>query len=90
MVMDEKEIAEKLEQVQGWAYADGQLKKTYELDDFKASLVFVNKVGELAENADHHPDILIQYNKVSLSLVSHDEGGITGKDFNLAGEIEKL
>ncbi|HEX7066531.1 MAG TPA: 4a-hydroxytetrahydrobiopterin dehydratase [Bacillales bacterium] len=90
MAMIEKEIIGKLDQIPGWEYRDGQLKKTFALDDFGASLAFVNKVADLAESADHHPDILIQYNKVTLSLVSHDEGGITGKDFGLAGEIEKL
>lgn len=90
MILNKDQIEVHLKKAPGWNHEDGQLKKTYELDDFKASLAFVNKVGDLAENADHHPDILIQYNKVSLSLVSHDEGGITGKDFSLAEEIENL
>lgn len=90
LVLDDEQIKAHLQKVPGWKHEDGMLKKTYEVDDFKASLAFVNQVGDLAENADHHPDILIQYNKVSLSLVSHDEGGITGKDFSLAEEIEKL
>ncbi|HEU5141108.1 MAG TPA: 4a-hydroxytetrahydrobiopterin dehydratase [Bacillales bacterium] len=90
MVLNKEEIVEKVEQLPGWEHREGQLEKTFTLDDFKASLAFVNKVGELAEGANHHPDILIQYNKVTLSLVSHDAGGITDKDFGLAGEVEKL
>lgn len=90
MVLDVDQIADKLKKVSGWKHEDGKIQKTYMLDDFKASLAFVNQVGDLAENAGHHPDILIQYNKVSLSLVSHDEGGITEKDFGLAEKIENL
>lgn len=88
MAMSEEQIQENLRKMTGWQIVDGKLWKAYKLDDFKASLSFVNHVGELAETANHHPDILIQYNRVTLSLVTHDEGGITAKDFNLAGEIE--
>ncbi|WP_373894043.1 4a-hydroxytetrahydrobiopterin dehydratase [Virgibacillus natechei] len=90
MVLDEKKIQANLNQVPGWEYTGGYLKKTYKLADFKASLTFVNNVGELAEEANHHPDIVIQYNKVDLSLRSHDEDGITNKDFDLAEKIEQL
>jgi 4a-hydroxytetrahydrobiopterin dehydratase len=90
MILSDEQVKANLGQVPGWSYVEGHLKKTYQFDDFKASLVFVNRVADLAENANHHPDILIQYNKVSLSLRSHDENGITGKDFSLAEEIEKL
>ena len=90
MKLSDEQVKANLRQVPGWSYVEGHLKKNYQFDDFKASLVFVNPVADLAENANHHPDILIQYNKVSLSLRSHDENGITGKDFSLAEEIEKL
>lgn len=90
MVLNEKQIQTNLNQVPGWEYKDGYLTKTYKLSDFKASLTFVNKVGELAEEAGHHPDIVIQYNKVNLSLRTHDEDGITSKDFDLSEKIEKL
>lgn len=90
MTLNEERIHEELTKVPGWELHEGTIRKSYELDDFKASLAFVNQVGELAENADHHPDILVEYNKVSLSLVSHDAGGITDKDFQLAQEIEQL
>ncbi|GAA0593474.1 4a-hydroxytetrahydrobiopterin dehydratase [Virgibacillus siamensis] len=88
--MDNSQINEKLKEVSGWEMQNGHLTKTYQLDDFNASLKFVNAVGELAEKADHHPDILIQYNKVKLSLRTHDQDSITEKDFNLAGKIEQL
>ncbi|MBP1969791.1 4a-hydroxytetrahydrobiopterin dehydratase [Virgibacillus natechei] len=90
MVLNEKQIQTNLNQVLGWEYRNDYLTKTYKLADFKASLTFVNNVGELAEEADHHPDIVIQYNKVTLSVRTHDEDGITNKDFSLAEKIEKL
>ncbi|HET7577934.1 MAG TPA: 4a-hydroxytetrahydrobiopterin dehydratase [Bacillales bacterium] len=89
MAMSEAEIQEHLKKVSGWEVVDGKLWKAFKLKDFKASLAFVNNVGELAEKANHHPDILIQYNRVTLSLMTHDEDGITEKDFKLASEIEK-
>jgi 4a-hydroxytetrahydrobiopterin dehydratase len=52
--------------------------------DFRAGMAFVNKVADAAEAADHHPDIDIRYNKVRLALVTHDAGGLTNKDFDLA------
>ena len=64
--------------------------RTFLFKDFRASLAFVNKVGDLAEDAGHHPDIDIRYNKVRLALVTHDAGGITQKDFDLAAAADKL
>jgi 4a-hydroxytetrahydrobiopterin dehydratase len=66
------------------------LTRTFSFKDFSGALAFVNRVGEKAEAADHHPDIDIRYNKVRLSLVTHDAGGLTAKDFDLASVVEKL
>ena len=63
--------------------------RTFKFDDFVAALDFVNRVGKLAEKAGHHPDIDIRYNKVRLALISHDAGGLTNKDFELAGQTDK-
>jgi 4a-hydroxytetrahydrobiopterin dehydratase len=68
---------------------NGELTRTFTFADFRAALGFVNRVGELAEAAGHHPDIDIRYNKVRLGLVTHDSGGITAKDFDLAGKIDQ-
>jgi len=73
-----------------WKIVSGELVRTFQFKDFRAALVFVNQVGELAETAGHHPDIDIRYNKVRLGLSTHDEGGLTTKDFDLAGETQKL
>ncbi len=73
-----------------WNIVSGELVRTFQFKDFLAALAFVNRVGELAEEAGHHPDIDIRYNRVRLALVTHDAGGLTAKDFDLAARAEKL
>jgi len=84
------EIDARLKALPSWRIESGELTRTFTFKDFRAALAFVNQVGELAEKAGHHPDIDIRYNKVRLSLVTHDAGGLTAKDFDLAGAVEKL
>jgi 4a-hydroxytetrahydrobiopterin dehydratase len=88
-LLTEKEISSALEVLQGWQRKGEEIEKTFILRNFVDSMGFVNKVALLSERADHHPDILIQWNKVSITLSTHSEGGITEKDMSLAGEIEK-
>ena len=83
-----KAIEDKLQGMEDWELEDGQLKKEFLLDDFVEALHFVNKVGDLAEEADHHPDILVRYNRVTFFLTTHSAGGITEADFDLAGQID--
>jgi 4a-hydroxytetrahydrobiopterin dehydratase len=85
-----QEISSRLSTLRGWQIEAGELVRTFKLEDFRAALRFVNKVGDLAEEAGHHPDIDIRYNKVRLGLVTHDAGGLTVKDFDLAAEADKL
>ena len=70
--------------------ANGEIEKTFVSAGFQQSLLFVNSVGLLAESKNHHPDILIQWNKVRLCLITHDSGGLTEKDFELARLINQL
>lgn len=84
------EIHSRLVTVPDWQIESGELVRTFLLKDFRASLAFVNKVGDLAEAAGHHPDIDIRYSKVRLALATHDAGGITQKDFDLAAATDKL
>lgn len=86
----ESEAAARLSSLPGWQIQGGELTRTFTHADFRAALAFVNKVGDLAERAGHHPDIDIRYNKVRLGLVTHDAGGLTGKDFDLAASVSKL
>jgi 4a-hydroxytetrahydrobiopterin dehydratase len=75
--------------VGGWSLKDGAIGKQYTWPSFPDAIKFVNRVADLAEEADHHPDILINYRRVTLTLSTHSEGGITQKDFDLADRIEK-
>lgn len=90
MPLTDAEISTRLKSLPEWKVESGELVRTFTFKDFVGSLAFVNKVGELAEKAGHHPDIDIRYNKVRLALVSHDDGGITTKDFDLATGANKL
>lgn len=87
-LLNDKEIEDKLSGLDGWERYGNEIVKTYKLPDFIGSVGFVNKIAILAEKADHHPDILIRYSKVSVTLSTHSEGGLTVKDFDLAAEIE--
>ena len=88
--LSDHEIKSKLVTVPDWQIESGELMRTFLFKDFRASLAFVNKVGEAAEQAGHHPDIDIRYNKVRLALVTHDAGGITQKDFDIAAAADKF
>ncbi len=89
-VLNQEEIAARARSLTSWKVEAGELVRTFVFDNFQAALGFVNRVGELAERAGHHPDIDIRYNKVRLGLVTHDAGGLTAKDFDLAASIDKV
>jgi 4a-hydroxytetrahydrobiopterin dehydratase len=84
------EIETRLKSLPGWRVESGELARTFEFKDFVGAVAFVNKIAEAAEEAGHHPDIDIRYNRVRLGLVTHDAGGITAKDFDLAAHAGKL
>jgi 4a-hydroxytetrahydrobiopterin dehydratase len=73
-----------------WSELNGAIQRTYQFPDFAASMQFVRKVAEEAERVQHHPDILIRYNKVTLTLSTHDAGGITEKDFAFAAAVDAM
>ena len=85
-----EEANRRLHALPEWKIVSGELVRTFQFKDFRAALDFVNRVGELAEEAGHHPDIDIRYNRVQLGLTTHDAGGLTEKDFDLAARAEKL
>jgi 4a-hydroxytetrahydrobiopterin dehydratase len=89
-VLTSDEIRKRLQSLPGWAEGRHGIEKQYGLTDFRAAIRLVNQVAELAEQANHHPDILVEYDKVTLMLTTHDAGGITGRDFELAARIEAL
>ena len=88
--MKAERVQEPIETIPGWEIVDEgkALRRTYRFPGFRASVAFVAYVAELAEVADHHPDIDIRYSKVTLTLTTHSEGGLTDKDFALARQID--
>ncbi len=83
-------IKRHLARLKGWSQAGHAIQRQYVFADFKDAMFFVNTVAGLAEKAGHHPDITINYNRVTLSLSTHDAGGLTRKDFDLAMRIEAV
>lgn len=84
----ESAIQEKLRAVPGWERQGDAIRRTYAFDGFKSAIAFVNRVAALADVRDHHPDMLVQYSRVTLTLSTHDAGGLTDRDFALAREID--
>jgi len=89
-VLNPAEIAAALQDLPGWASCDNSIERAFQFRDFLGAMVFVNKIAATAEAANHHPDILINYNKVTFTLVSHDSGGVTQRDIRMAGKINEV
>jgi len=91
VALSQTEIQGKVRALPGWELTKSKaIQKKFTLGTFKEALAFVNQVGEIAEKFDHHPDITINYNKVTLNLTTHSAGGLTSKDFDLAAHVEKI
>jgi 4a-hydroxytetrahydrobiopterin dehydratase len=89
-LLTEDEISGRLAGVPGWTRQGDSIVTTVTQSDFREALLFVGAVAYLAEQANHHPDILIEWNKVTLTLSTHSAGGLTAADFDLAGKISAL
>ena len=90
MKIPSKEIALLLENIPEWTHDGDEISRAWQFRDFGDAMIFVNRVAELAQTHEHHPDILIRYNKVALTLTTHDANGLTNKDFFLAQQIDDL
>jgi 4a-hydroxytetrahydrobiopterin dehydratase len=88
-LLSDIEIQRDLGSLQGWSRKGDVLTRTYQFRNFTQAIDFVNRVASLAESANHHPDIDIRYSKVTLTLSTHDAGGITSNDVGLAREIDR-
>jgi 4a-hydroxytetrahydrobiopterin dehydratase len=88
--MSEAEVKEALKAVPEWSETGGAINRTYQFPGFVEAMKFVNAVAQQAESDQHHPDILVRWNKVTLSVSTHDAGGITAKDFALAAKADAL
>ena len=89
-VLSNSEIHEALGSLPGWTHNGIAIQRIFQFSDFKAAMAFVNKIADAAEQANHHPDIDIRYDKVTMSLVSHDSGGITRRDIRMAERINQV
>lgn len=88
--MSESQVETALLDATEWSEVSGTIQRTFQFPDFMGAMSFVNEVAKLAEADQHHPDILIRYSKVTLTLSTHDAGGITKKDFTLAKKCDAV
>jgi 4a-hydroxytetrahydrobiopterin dehydratase len=88
--LDDATIASLLQEIPGWERQGDALVRTYVFKNFREAMAFVNRVADLAEEARHHPDITIRYNRVQLLLTTHEAGGITERDIALARKLAEL
>jgi 4a-hydroxytetrahydrobiopterin dehydratase len=84
--LSEQEISQRLRALPKWSKDAQIISCTFEFKGFLESIDFVNRIAKIAEKNNHHPDIEIHWNKVTLALTTHDEGGLTEKDFNVASQ----
>ncbi len=84
------ELQQAVEGLAGWSAHDDAIERVFEFPNFVEAMEFVNRIAEGAEAVNHHPDITINYNKVTLSLTSHDSGGVTQRDLRMAGKINEI
>ncbi|MCF4966035.1 4a-hydroxytetrahydrobiopterin dehydratase [Nostoc sp. CMAA1605] len=89
-LLTDAEIQAQANSLSGWTVTDSKLQTTRIFPDFVTAIAFVNQLVEPAESAGHHPDIEISYNKVQITLTTHDAGGLTQKDFDLAAIISQI
>ena len=90
-VYSEAEIEERLqEELPGWTYKDGWIRRKYKTSSWKSTLMVVNTIGHLAEAAWHHPDLTVSYAFVTVKLMNHAAKGVTQKDFELARKLDEV
>ena len=89
-VLTASEIEAALQNLPGWARHGSSIERVFQFNNFREAMEFVNKIAAAAEAANHHPDITINYSKVTLTLFSHDSGGVTQRDIRMAGKINEV
>jgi 4a-hydroxytetrahydrobiopterin dehydratase len=89
-VVSGAELLHALQNLPGWNMNGNVIERVFEFSNFVEAMGFVNRIAEAAEAVNHHPDITINYNKVKLSLTSHDSGGVTQRDLRMAGKINEI
>ncbi len=89
-VLTDSQVQQALGRLPGWQRNGNAIQRLFQFIDFNAAMQFVNQVAAAAEQANHHPDIDIRYNKVLMSLLSHDSGGVTQRDVRMAERINLI
>ena len=89
-VLSDAEIQQSLQNLPGWTKNGNAIERLFQFHNFVEAMDFVNQIAEAAEAVNHHPDIHISYNKVTLVLLSHDSGGVTQRDIRMAGRISEI
>jgi 4a-hydroxytetrahydrobiopterin dehydratase len=89
-LLSDEDVGRRLEALDGWEREGDAITKDFKLEDFKGSVEFVNRLTPVAEEMNHHPDLKISWNTVTVSITTHSEGGLTENDFELAGKIDAL
>lgn len=90
LLLTEPELATALGSLEGWSAENTSLRKRFSFESFATALKFVNRVGELAEAADHHPDITFGWGYAEIALTTHDRGGVTDVDVELAKKVDEI
>jgi 4a-hydroxytetrahydrobiopterin dehydratase len=88
--LDDDQISARLDELEGWERDGDAIRRAFKLDDFKGSVDFVNRLTPEAEDMNHHPDLAISWNEVTVTITTHSEGGLTANDFELARRIATL
>ena len=89
-VLTDAEIDDRLSRYEGWARRGDTIRKEFKFDDFRGSIDFITRITPIAEELNHHPDLAVSWNSVTVTLSTHSQGGVTDSDFELAGEIDEL
>ena len=90
MKLSQADVDQRMKTIHGWTLMGDEIQKQYTFKDFPAAIAFVNRLAPDAEAADHHPDILINYKRVTLTYSTHSEGGLTDKDFAGAAMADRV
>jgi 4a-hydroxytetrahydrobiopterin dehydratase len=89
-LLEDSEIEQRLGGLEGWRREDGAIVREFRFDDFVGSVGFVNRLLEPAEEMNHHPDLSVSWNTVTVTVSTHSEGGLTATDFELASKIDAV
>jgi 4a-hydroxytetrahydrobiopterin dehydratase len=87
-LLSDEEVEERFEELEDWELIDARIERSIDFDSFMDAIDFINRIANHAEEADHHPEIFNVYSTVELALTTHDAGGLTHKDFDLAAQMD--